>query len=137
MNSNKEVKKVVSAIISLINNYYSCLVELLGVLTVMLARKRLVKKSLLLLMSSNSKTQNVKKGSKNSPLHFRVRPLTSEFEIVEWFHEWKHNHSFLQGWNLFLKKIKKVTSSFWQPSTLIYVNCMKHFKMKVLLFLLY
>ena len=57
---------MVSAIISLENNRYSCLVELLGVLTVMLARKSLVKKRPLLLMSSDSKTQNRKKGSKRS-----------------------------------------------------------------------
>ena len=56
MSCNKEVSKVVSAIISLVNNQYSCLVELLAVLTLMLARKRMVKKRLLLLMSSDSKT---------------------------------------------------------------------------------
>ena len=68
MSRNKEVVGVVSAIISLVNNQYSCLVEFLGVLTVMLARKRLVKKRPLLLMSSDSKTQNGKKGSRRSPL---------------------------------------------------------------------
>ena len=35
MNRNKEVGEVVSAIIFLINNQKSCLVELLGILTVM------------------------------------------------------------------------------------------------------
>ena len=53
--------EVVSAIISLVKNQYSCLVELLGVLTVTLARKTLVKKRLLLLMSSDSETQNGKR----------------------------------------------------------------------------
>ena len=37
MSREKEVRKVVSIIISLVNKQYSCLVELLGVLTVMLA----------------------------------------------------------------------------------------------------
>ena len=69
MSRDKEVGGVVSAIISLVNNQYSCLVEFLGVLTVMLARKRLVKKRPLLLMSSDSKTQNGKKGNRRSPLH--------------------------------------------------------------------
>ena len=77
MSCGKEVSKVVSAIISLINNQYSCLAELLGVLTIMFARKRFVKKSLLLLMSSDSKTQNGKKGSRHSPPRFWVKPLTS------------------------------------------------------------
>ena len=39
MSRNNEVSKVVSAIISLVNNQYSCLVELLGVLTAMLAQE--------------------------------------------------------------------------------------------------
>ena len=52
--------EVVSAIISLVNNQYSCLVELLNVSTVMILQKRLVKKSLLLLISSDSKMQNRK-----------------------------------------------------------------------------
>ena len=77
MSHDKEVSKVFKAIISLVKNQYSCLVELLGVLTVMLVRKRLVKKRLLLLMSSNSKMQNGKKESRCSPAHFWVRPLTS------------------------------------------------------------
>ena len=47
--------KKMSEIIFLVNNQYSFLVELLGVLTVMFARKRLVKNRLLLLMSSDSK----------------------------------------------------------------------------------
>ena len=67
MSLNNEVSKLVSAIISLVNNQCSCLVELLGVLTVMLVEKRLVKKKLLLLISSDSKTQNWKKGSRHSP----------------------------------------------------------------------
>ena len=52
--------EVVSAIISLVNNQYSCLVELLNVSTVMILQKKLVKKSLLLLISSDSKMQNRK-----------------------------------------------------------------------------
>ena len=52
MSYNKEVGEVVSAIISLVNNQYSFLVELLRVLTVMFAQKRL---RLLLLMSSDFK----------------------------------------------------------------------------------
>ena len=77
MSCNKEVSKVVSAIISLVNNQYSCLLELLAVLTLMLARKRMVKKRLLLLMSSDSKTQNGKKGSRSTPPTFWARPLAS------------------------------------------------------------
>ena len=53
MSCDVEVSKVVSAIIFLVNSQYWCLIELLGVLTVMLARKRLVKKRLLLLMSTD------------------------------------------------------------------------------------
>ena len=82
MSPDKEVGKVASAVISLINNQYSCLVELLDVLSVTLARKRLVKKSLSLLMSSDSKTQNWKKGSRRSPPRFLVKPLTSQFKMV-------------------------------------------------------
>ena len=52
MSRDKEVDEVVSAIISLVNNQYSFLVELLRVLTVIFARKRF---RLLLLMSSDSK----------------------------------------------------------------------------------
>ena len=55
MSRDKEVAEVVSAIISLVNNHYSFLTELLRVVTVMFARKRLVRKRLLLLMSSDSK----------------------------------------------------------------------------------
>ena len=70
MSRDKEVGKVVSAVIFLVNNQYSFLVELLGVLTVMFARKRLVKKRLLLLMSCDSKMQNGKKGNRRSPPRF-------------------------------------------------------------------
>ena len=77
MSREKEVRKVVSIIISSVNKQYSCLVELLGVLTVMLARKRLVKTRLLLLMNSDSKTQNGKMGTIRSPPRFWVSPLTS------------------------------------------------------------
>ena len=52
MSRDKEVGEVVSAIISLVNNQYSFLVELLRVLTVIFARKRFRQ---LLLMSSDSK----------------------------------------------------------------------------------
>ena len=52
MNHDEEVAEVASVIISLVNNQYIFLVELLRVLTVMFARNRL---KLLLLMSSDSK----------------------------------------------------------------------------------
>ena len=74
MSRDKEVGEVVSAIISLKNNQCSFLVELQGVLTVMSARKSLVKKRLLLLMSSDFKMQNGKKGSRRSPPRFWVKP---------------------------------------------------------------
>ena len=62
--------------------------------------------------------------------------------------------SFIQGWNpppppfsegmpplsgypLFLKQIWKNTPSFWEPSKLVHANCIKHFKMKELHFILY
>ena len=67
MRRDKEVGEVVSAINSFVNNQYSFLVELQSVLTAMFARKRLVRKTLLLLMSSDSKMQNGKKGSRGSP----------------------------------------------------------------------
>ena len=73
MNRDKEEGEVVSAIISLVNNQYNFSVELLGVLTVIFARKRLLKKRLLLLMSSDSKMR--KKGRRCSPPCFWVRPL--------------------------------------------------------------
>ena len=72
--SRDKVSEVVSAKISLVNNQYSFLDELLRVLTVMFKRKRLVRKRLLLLMSSDSKMQNGKKGSRCSPHRFLVRP---------------------------------------------------------------
>ena len=54
-------------------------------------------------------------------------------------------YSFLQGWKppflreppSFWSKFKKIPTPFWQPSKLVHVNCMKHFKMKVLHFELY
>ena len=52
MSRDNKVGEVVSAIISLVNHEYSFLADLLRVLTVMFARKRL---KLLLLMSSDSK----------------------------------------------------------------------------------
>ena len=36
------------------------------------------------------------------------------------------------SWN----KFKKLLPSFWEPSKLVHINCMKHFKMKVLRFVL-
>ena len=74
MSRDKEVGEVVSAIISLVNNQYSFLVELLRVLTLMFARKRLVKKKLLLLMSPDSRMQNGKKESRCLPPRFWVKP---------------------------------------------------------------
>ena len=70
MSRDEEVGQVVSAIISLVNNQYCFLAELLRVVTVMFARKRLVRKRLLLLMSSDSKMQNGKKGSRCLPRRF-------------------------------------------------------------------
>ena len=35
------------------------------------------------------------------------------------------------GTFLFLKQVKKLPPSFWQPSKLVHVNCIKHFKMNV------
>ena len=52
---DREVGEVVKAIVFLVNNQYSFLVKLLDFLTVMFARKRLVRKRLLLLMSSETK----------------------------------------------------------------------------------
>ena len=37
----------------------------------------------------------------------------------------------------FWSKLKKLPPSFWQPSKLVHVNCKKHFKIKVLRFILY
>ena len=37
----------------------------------------------------------------------------------------------------FRRKFKKSPPSFWQPSKLVHVNCKKHFKIKVLHFILY
>ena len=51
-------KEVVIAIISLVNIQYSSFTELLVVLTMMLVQKRLLRKRFLLLMNSDSKTQN-------------------------------------------------------------------------------
>ena len=51
-------KEVVSAVISLVNIQYSSFTELLVVLTMMLVQKRLLRKRFLLLMNSDSKTQN-------------------------------------------------------------------------------
>ena len=44
---------------------------------------------------------------------------------------------FSEGTPLFLKQILKVTPSFWDPPKLVYTNFKKHFKMKVLRFVLY
>ena len=59
-------------------------------------------------------------------------------------------HSFLQGWKppfsegtplsgypFFWSKFKKLPPSFWEPCKLVDGNCKKHFKMKVLRFVLY
>ena len=88
-----------SALISLVNNHYSFLVELLRVLTVMFGRKRL---RLLLLMSCDSKMQDRKKGSRCSPSCFQERPhrnlklwndFTNENIIPE---EWKEKFRMLR-----------------------------------------
>ena len=72
MNQHKEV---VSALISLVTFQYNSFVELLTALTMMLAQKRLIRKSfLLLMMNSDSKMQNGNKGNKHSPPRFWVRP---------------------------------------------------------------
>ena len=56
----------------------------------------------------------------------------------------KNNYISLQVWNppflgtpYFWSKFKKLLPSFWQPTKLVHVNCIKHFKMKVLRFVLY
>ena len=72
MSRDKEVGEIVSAIISFVNNQYSFLVELLRILIVMFAQKRLVKK-LLLLMSAYFKVQNGQKVGRSSPPRFWVR----------------------------------------------------------------
>ena len=63
MNRDKEVSKVVSEKISLVKSQYSYLVELLGVLTVMLAQITLVKKRLLAL------TPKCKMGRREADAH--------------------------------------------------------------------
>ena len=73
MSRDKEVGEIVSAIISFVNNQYSFLVELLRILTVMFAQKRLVKKKLFLLMSAYFKVQNGQKVGRSSPPRFWVR----------------------------------------------------------------
>ena len=55
MSRDREVGEVVKAIVFLVNNQYSFLVKLLDFLTAMFAQKRLVRKRLLLLMSSETK----------------------------------------------------------------------------------
>ena len=44
---------------------------------------------------------------------------------------------FLREPSSFWSKFKKLSPSFWQPSKLVHVNCIKHFKMKMLCFVLY
>ena len=48
---------------------------------------------------------------------------------------WGNPPAFL-GTPSFWSKFKKLPPSFWEPSKLVHVNCMKHFK-KVLRFVLY
>ena len=67
MSRHKELGEIVSAIIYLANNQYSFLVQLLCVLTVMFARKRFVKKRLLLLVIYDSKMGHGRKGRRCSP----------------------------------------------------------------------
>ena len=74
MSRDKEVGEIVSAIISFVNNQYSFLVELLSILIVMFAQKRLVKKKLFPLMSAYFKVQNGQKVGRSSPPRFWVRP---------------------------------------------------------------
>ena len=94
MSRDKEVGEAVSKIISLVNNQYSCLVELLGVLAMMLARKRLLNKRLLLLMSSESTTKNGKKESRRSPPRFWVRPHRN----LKWWNNFMNGNMIPEEW---------------------------------------
>ena len=102
MSCNKEVGEVVSAIIFSVNNQCSFLVELLGVLKVMFAPKRLVKKRLLLLTSSDSKMQNWNQGSRRSLPRFWVRPHRNLKSWNDFMNgnmipeEWKENFRMLE-----------------------------------------
>ena len=98
MSRYKEAGEVICAIISLVNNQYSFLIELLGVLTLLFVRTRLVKKRLLLLMSSDFKMQNGKKRSIRSSPPYWVR---SHRNLKRWNdfvngnlipEEWKENY---------------------------------------------
>ena len=91
MSRDKEVGEVVSAIISLVNNQYSFLVELLRVLTVMFARKRLRP---LLLMSSDSKMWNGKKESRCSPPRFWLRPHRN----LKWWNDFMNENIISEKW---------------------------------------
>ena len=94
MSRDKEVDEVVSKIIFLVNNQYSCLVQLLGVLTMILARKMLLKKRLLLLMSSESTTKNGKKESRRSPPRFWVRPHRN----LKWWNNFMNGNMIPEEW---------------------------------------
>ena len=125
MSHSKEVGELNSEISS-VDNQYSCLVQLLGVLKIMLAKKRLLKKRLLLLMSSESTMKNGKKESRCSPPHFWVRPHRN----LKWWNnfmngnmipeEWKDNfrmseHSFYILCEELQPYIQKETTRFRKP----------------------
>ena len=91
--SHKEVGELNSEISS-VDNQYSCLVQLLGVLKIMLAKKRLLKKRLLLLMSSESTMKNGKKESRCSPPHFWVRPHRN----LKWWNNFMNGNMIQEEW---------------------------------------
>ena len=94
MSRDKEVGEVVNATISLVNNQDSLLVELLRAQTVMFARNRLVKKRLLLLMSSDSRMQYGKKGSRCSLPRFCVRP----YHNLKWWNDFMNGNMIPEKW---------------------------------------
>ena len=101
--------KELGEIVSLVDNQYSFLVELLCVLTVMFAQKRFVKKRLLLLMSYDSKMQNGRKGSRCSPPSCWLRP-----------------HRNLKRWNDFMNGNmipKEWKENFRMSQRLFYILC--------------
>ena len=80
----------------------------------------------------------------NSSLSFALLNLESGKEAKKI----TKTHRFLQGWNasLFWGSrpltgypffLKQIALSFWQSSKLVHVNCIKHFKMKMLHFVLH
>ena len=94
MSRDKGVREAVSKIISLVNNQYSCLVELLGVLTMMLARKRLLNKRCYCLLALNPVTKNGKKESRRSPPRFWVRSHRN----LKWWNNFMNGNMIPEEW---------------------------------------